>query len=96
MQDLVRALFLSPLLSASIRLFSAAMLMALAEWIGKKTRSLDDLTWLDSLIIGFFQVLAVFPGASRSGSLHERSRRKAAYFGHPGCRPGGRALVFLG
>ena len=38
------------------------------EWLGKKTRSLEEMTWLDSLIIGFFQVLAIFPGASRSGS----------------------------
>ena len=26
------------------------------------------MTWLDALVVGLFQVLAVFPGASRSGS----------------------------
>jgi len=26
------------------------------------------MTWLDALIVGLFQILAVFPGASRSGS----------------------------
>ena len=67
-RDLVETLFLSPLLSASIRLFSAATLMTSAEWFGKRTRKLEDMNWLDSLIIGFFQVLAIFPGASRSGS----------------------------
>ena len=68
LRDVVENLFQTPLLSASIRLFSAAILMASAEWLGKRTRNLDEMTWLDSLIIGFFQVLAVFPGASRSGS----------------------------
>ncbi|MCP4142211.1 MAG: undecaprenyl-diphosphatase UppP [Chloroflexi bacterium] len=67
-RGLVETLFLSPLLSASIRLFSAATLMASAEWLGKRTRKLDEMNWLDSLIIGLFQVLAIFPGASRSGS----------------------------
>ncbi len=67
-RGLVEALFLSPLLSASIRLFSAAALMASAEWIGSRSRKLDEMKWLDALVVGFFQVLAVFPGASRSGS----------------------------
>ncbi len=67
-RGLVETLFLSPLLSASIRLFSAATLMSSAEWLGKRTRKLDEMNWLDSFIIGFFQVLAIFPGASRSGS----------------------------
>jgi undecaprenyl-diphosphatase len=26
------------------------------------------MTWLDALIVGLFQIIAVFPGASRSGS----------------------------
>lgn len=34
-----------------------------------KCKSLDDLTYIDALIIGFFQMLAaIFPGTSRSGS----------------------------
>ena len=61
-------MFKTPLLEASIRLFSAAILLTLAEYFGKRTRHLDGMTWLDALIVGLFQVLAVFPGASRSGS----------------------------
>lgn len=64
----VEALFDEPLLGAAIRLFSAAALMASAEWLGKGTRKLDSINWLDALMVGFFQVLAIFPGASRSGS----------------------------
>lgn len=34
-----------------------------------KCKSLDDLSYIDALIIGFFQMLAaIFPGTSRSGS----------------------------
>ena len=64
----VELLFKQPLLEASIRLFSAAILLALAEWLGKRLRQLDSMTWLDAFIIGCFQIIAVFPGASRSGT----------------------------
>ncbi|MEW5939832.1 MAG: undecaprenyl-diphosphatase UppP [Chloroflexota bacterium] len=68
LKDAVEALFKQPLLEASIRLFTAALLLALAEWLTKKNRALDSLTWLDALFIGLMQVIAVFPGASRSGT----------------------------
>jgi len=64
----VEALFDEPLLGAAIRLFSAAALLASAERLGKRTRHLESMTWPDALQIGLFQVLAIFPGASRSGS----------------------------
>jgi undecaprenyl-diphosphatase len=67
-KDLVQSLFSNPLLEASIRLFTAAILLFLAEWLGKRLRKLDSMTWLDALVVGLFQVLAVIPGASRSGS----------------------------
>ena len=68
LKDAVEALFRQPMLQASIRLFSAAILLTLAEILTKKNRTLDSMTWLDALIIGLFQIIAVFPGASRSGS----------------------------
>ena len=68
LKDVVQNLFQNPLMEAAIRLFTAAILLFLAEWLGKRARGLDSITWLDSLIIGLFQVLAVFPGSSRSGS----------------------------
>ncbi len=64
----IESLFKTPLTEAAIRLFSAAVLLALAEFFGKRLRGLDSMTWLDALIVGLFQILAVFPGASRSGS----------------------------
>ncbi len=64
----VEALFGMPLTEAAIRLFTAAILLALAEYYGRHTRKLSSMTWLDALVIGIMQVIAVFPGASRSGT----------------------------
>ncbi len=85
-KDTLEELFSTPLLAASIRLFAAAILLTLAEWLGKQKRDLDEMTKLDALIVGLFQVLAVFPGASRSGStiaggmLRGFDRKSAARF----------------
>jgi undecaprenyl-diphosphatase len=68
LKDAVEALFKQPMLEASIRLFAAAVLLTLAEWLTKKDRTLAAMTWLDALFIGIMQILAVFPGASRSGT----------------------------
>ncbi len=68
LKDVVAALFRTPLVEACIRLFSAAILLAVAEYVGRRQRSLEQMTWLDALIVGLFQILSVFPGASRSGS----------------------------
>lgn len=57
-----------PLLWAGIRLLFTALLLAAVEYFDKKSRTLESATWLDALSVGFFQVLAIFPGASRSGS----------------------------
>ena len=64
----VEELFKQPMLGASIRLFTAAVLLALAEWLTKKNRTLGSMTWWDAVFIGIMQVLAIFPGASRSGT----------------------------
>jgi len=68
LKDAIETLLKQPMLEASIRLFSAAILLTLAESLTRKNRSLESMTWLDALIVGLFQVIAVFPGASRSGS----------------------------
>ncbi|HEX3228868.1 MAG TPA: undecaprenyl-diphosphatase UppP, partial [Pyrinomonadaceae bacterium] len=45
-----------------------ALMLALAEAVGKKQRQMQDLTVKDALIVGFAQCLALIPGSSRSGS----------------------------
>ena len=68
LKDAVETIFRQPMLQASIRLFAAAALLTLAEWLTSKNRSLDSMTWLDALLIGVMQIIAIFPGASRSGT----------------------------
>ncbi len=68
LKNAVQSLFRTPLLEAGIRLLAAAILLSLAELLGHRTRSLDSMNWLDALIVGLFQVLAIFPGVSRSGT----------------------------
>ena len=45
-----------------------AILLALAELVGKRQRSMEQLGISDALAMGFAQVLALIPGSSRSGS----------------------------
>jgi len=45
-----------------------AVLLAMAEWVGKKERSMEQLGLGDALAVGCAQVLALIPGSSRSGS----------------------------
>jgi undecaprenyl-diphosphatase len=49
-------------------LFLTAVLLVIAETVGRRNRSIEKITWLDSLLIGLSQVLALLPGVSRSGA----------------------------
>ncbi len=67
LKDTVEMAFTNPAMT-SIALFATAILLIIAERVGKRQRILGSLTWLDALIIGLYQTLALFPGLSRSGS----------------------------
>jgi undecaprenyl-diphosphatase len=45
-----------------------ALLLAVAEKVGRHRRGMSDLGIKDSVVVGFSQVLALIPGSSRSGS----------------------------
>ncbi|MFH2031407.1 MAG: undecaprenyl-diphosphatase UppP [Bacteroidota bacterium] len=45
-----------------------ALVLALAEKVGKFTKDIKDLGWKDALIIGIGQSFALIPGSSRSGT----------------------------
>jgi undecaprenyl-diphosphatase len=49
-------------------MIAVALLLALAEKVGKRRREMKDLGIGDALAVGGAQVLALIPGASRSGS----------------------------
>ena len=66
-KDQVEAAFNSPAAVGGFLLVTAVLLVT-AERIGRRSRSFDKITWVDSLWIGIGQALALFPGISRSGA----------------------------
>ena len=52
----------------SIMLIAVALLLTLAEFVGKQRKDIKHLGITDAIVVGFCQVLALMPGASRSGS----------------------------
>jgi undecaprenyl-diphosphatase len=45
-----------------------ALILWLAERVGKRERSISDATWKDALWVGLAQAAALIPGSSRSGT----------------------------
>ena len=56
----------SPLV-ISVTLVALALVLAIAERMGRRERTLDEISTLDALAVGFAQALAIVPGVSRSG-----------------------------
>ena len=67
-------------------LIVVALLLTVAEFVGKQRKEMRHLGLTDALVVGFAQVLALMPGASRSGStimgglLAGQKRETAARF----------------
>jgi undecaprenyl-diphosphatase len=53
-------------IATAMLVFSAVI--AAAEYFGKQTRHVEQLTWRDGALVGIAQCLALVPGVSRSGS----------------------------
>ena len=85
LKDQVEAAFHSVQITA-VFLLVTALLLWVAERLSKQMKKMEDLSTLDAFIIGCFQVLAIFPGLSRSGStiaggiLRKLKREEAAKF----------------
>ncbi len=66
-KDLIESAFASPR-ATGIFLLGTALLLVIAEKVGHRNRSMDQVNWVDALWIGCSQVLALLPGISRSGA----------------------------
>ena len=64
--DLIDSVLRSPsVIFATTLLFG--LLLGIADWLPKRTRTLDTLSWKDALLVGIAQAMALVPGTSRSG-----------------------------
>ncbi len=67
LEDMLEQLFGMPRAAAGF-LLGTALLLIVSEYVGKPVRPMTSLSWLDALLIGCAQMLAIVPGLSRSGS----------------------------
>jgi undecaprenyl-diphosphatase len=63
----IELLFASPR-AAGAFLLVTAVLLVLADILGRRRRDITGITWLDGLLIGIGQAAAIAPGISRSGA----------------------------
>ena len=82
LEDFFEVLFATPLWVGILLLGTGVLLMVGERW-GGRGLEMQEITWLDALIIGLAQALAIAPGISRSGAtisagLWRGFRREAA------------------
>src|SRR6185312_15020472 len=65
-QDQIETTFRSLWLVATM-LIVFGILLGIADWVGRKTRKMEDLTVGHGILYGLAQALALIPGVSRSG-----------------------------
>lgn len=66
-QDTIRTVFRS-LWIIAIVLIVFGIILGLADYLGKKIRPIEEMTYRHGIAIGLAQVLALIPGVSRSGA----------------------------
>jgi undecaprenyl-diphosphatase len=82
-KDEIEGAFTKNLWIIAIMLIAVAILLAIAEAVGSQRKEIKDFGLIDAIVVGFSQVLALLPGASRSGStimggLFAGEKREAA------------------
>ncbi len=68
LKDFIEGSGTKNLWTISIMLIVIAVLLGIAEMVGKQRKDIRHLGILDAIVMGFSQCLALMPGASRSGS----------------------------
>ncbi len=67
-KDVIEGAFTKNLYVVASSLIVLGLILAFAEKVGKFKREMKDITWKDSILVGFAQSLALIPGSSRSGT----------------------------
>lgn len=67
LQDVIRDDFRSLWIIATT-LVVLGVILGIADRVGRKERTIADLTYKDAILIGFAQAMALIPGVSRSGA----------------------------
>lgn len=82
-KDAIEGAATKNLWTIGIMMIAVAVLLMVAELVGSRRKEITEFGLLDSIIVGFAQVLSLVPGASRSGStimggLFAGQKREAA------------------
>jgi undecaprenyl-diphosphatase len=67
-KDIIEGTFTKEISTFATALIVLALILWWSEKIGKRTRTEQQTTWKDALMVGFAQALALIPGSSRSGT----------------------------
>lgn len=67
-KDFIEGSFTKELNIIAFALIGLALVLAFAEKVAKFKKDMSKITWVDSLIIGLAQCVALIPGSSRSGT----------------------------
>ena len=66
-QEYIRSVFRSLWLVAIV-LIVFGLILGLADWLGKRNREIENMSYRHGILIGIAQMLALIPGVSRSGA----------------------------
>jgi undecaprenyl-diphosphatase len=68
LKDFIEGSFTKEMTVIAFSLIILAIILFIAEKTEKFKKDIEKVTWLDALIVGFAQCLALIPGSSRSGT----------------------------
>jgi undecaprenyl-diphosphatase len=67
-KDIIEGAFTKNLYVIAYSLIALGVILAIAEWLGKFKKDLQNINWISAVLIGLAQTLALIPGSSRSGT----------------------------